>query len=90
MPQTIPIQSMFGRSSLIPFRKRQRQAAELSDAEICRSAHPKIVRVTNSAVNKLATMPMISVMPNPFTSSVPNQIRNSEVMTVSCWSRRWR
>ena len=43
---------------------------------------PKIVWVTNSAVNKLARMPMTSVMPKPFTSSVPNQIRKREVMNV--------
>ena len=42
----------------------------------------KIRRVTTSAVNMLALMPMVSETPKPFTGPVPSQIRMTEEMRV--------
>ena len=42
----------------------------------------KIRRVTTSAVNMLARMPIVNETPNPFTGPVPRKIRMTEEMSV--------
>ena len=83
------IQSMLGRRSLSHSGNFSGRLLILRRPKSSMSVS-RMVRVQNSEVKRLATIPMISVMPKPLTSSVPNQMRKTEVMTWSCWSREWR
>ena len=48
----------------------------------------KIMRVTTSAVNRLAATPMVRATPKPLIEPVPMKIRMIEEMSVVTWESK--
>ena len=76
----------FMKSSFMVAGMRWNIGSDLSQPRSSRKS--KIIRVTTSAVNRLAATPMVRATPKPLIEPVPMKMRMTEEISVVTWESK--